>query len=316
MAGILIRSVQKGELVSDIRETARRLHHFPKVLVAEREEIKNAIMKIYSSLFPEENLILVLVDPQRDTLKVLKDQIDEVSKKIWVVIYEVKEDDRTISKRADETERDLKKSVLSFLKKHQKTMTDKAFLLFTRRVGNSDFLEAELMKLVNYVGERTEIKSKDVERIVTSSDEADVSRLFDAIKGGDRKEATKVLNGLLDRGLAPLIVSSYLSRILRLLLQAKDFSHLLDPYNSESSFMRKFYGIKQTYPVPSEDKKNYFLSLNPRHAMNIAAFASRVSLIRLKDLLRSLGTYDLKLKTGTKFERTLLELILLRGFDV
>lgn len=318
MAGILIKSVAKSSLLSDIQETAQRLNRFPKVLVLEGKEIKEGILKLSSSLFPQENLVLFLVDPEKETLKNLKRQLDELGKKIWIIIYETKGKGGVDVQSYTRTEREkiIRKKIISFLKQFGKTMTDKAYSLFMQKVTDDTSLENELLKLVNYVGERQEIRSKDVEAITTGFEEETLISLFETIKEMDKKTMIEVIDNLLMRGTSPLMIHAYFCRVVRLLMQGKEIVNLLDPYDSEGGFFRKFSDLKNLFSFIPEDKKNYFPYLNPRYALNIAGIANRMPFRRLKDLYNSLTAYDLNVKTGTRFERTRLETVLLRSLDV
>ncbi len=317
MGGILVRKVERSLLLSDIHETARRLSPFCKVLTVEGEEIKREIRNLSSSLFPPEDLVLVLVDPRKETLKEIESSLYDLSKKIWIIICETEHSDKVAKKGylGEERERRLKKKVLSFLKGFGKTMTDKAFNLFARNVTDDAFVENELLKLVNYVGEREQIRSKDVEEITIRTEEATLFSLFEIIKETDKRKILKVLNNLFDCGFHPLLINTYLERLVRLLIQSKEFVDLLESYYSEGSFVRKFSDLKNLFPFVPGEKKNYFPYLAPRYALSITNCAKRISLSRLKEFFKSLSEYDFLIKTGTKFERTRLEMIVLRIMD-
>lgn len=314
MPGIEIRHTSRGSLISDIQEVARKLSKFPKVVVLEGERIKKEVIKISSSLFPEENLILFIVDPEKDLLKEIKPHLDELKKRIWIVIYETKSESETIPNRSRwiEDERVRKRKVLSILREYGKKMTDKAYSLFVQRVGDDNLFENELLKLINFVGEKEEIRSKDVEEIVSRQEEGSLLYLLEATRDMNKEKAIEVLATLFNSGINPLVIHSYLSRVVRLLIQAKEISSLLDP---SESFYKKFSDLKNLYPFLPEDKKNYFLFLHPKYALSLAQLAKKFSLDRLLDLYDSLTTCDLKIKTGTKFELIILETILMENLD-
>ncbi|MCX7856488.1 MAG: hypothetical protein N2513_00675 [Deltaproteobacteria bacterium] len=318
MPGILFKSVKRNSLASDIEKTAHELHRFPKIITLEGDQIRKGVTHLFSSLFLDENIVLFLIDPDKKLLNSLKTQIENLEKKIWIVIYDTKAKDRTELHTSVEKDKEktLKRTVLSFLRRYGKTMTDKAYNLFIERIKDDSFIENELIKLVNYVGEREEIRSKDVDLVVSRYEEENLISLFEAIKDGNKIELIRVLDNLMSLGMAPLMIHAYLCRIIRLLIQVKEMTDLLDPYNSDTIFFKKFSGLRNLFSFAPEDKKNYFPYLNHRYALTLATFANKISLNRLKELYNSLVMYDLSVKKGTKFEFSRLEMILLRSFDV
>jgi len=314
MAGVYFKQGFRSTLVSDIRAIAEKLHSSPKIVVLEGEEIEKGLAKISFSLFLEENLVVFLVNPKKETIEKLKPLLDTLSQKISVVIHEIKEKEASAFRFSPPEERLLKKKVLSILKDHGKTMTDKAYALFMRKIRDEALIERELLKLINYVGDRKEIRSADVDTIVSGSEEESLISLFEAIKEGDKRESIRILHTLFISGMSPLLVHAYLIRLVRLLIQAKEISNVLDLSNSETLFYKKFSGLRNLFPFLPEDKKNYFPLLSPKYALGLMKLANRISLKRLKDLYASLISYDLRLKTGTKFDTIRLENLLLWSF--
>jgi len=314
MAGVYFKQGFRSTFVSDIRAIAEKLHSSPKIVVLEGEEIEKGLAKISSSLFLEENLVVFLVNPKKETIEKLKPLLDTLSHKISVVIHEIKDKEASAFRFSPPEERLLKKKVLSILKDHGKTMTDKAYAIFMQKIRDEALIECELLKLINYVGDRKEIRSADVDTIVSGSEEESLISLFEAIKEGDKRESIRILHTLFISGMSPLLVHAYLIRLVRLLIQAKEISNVLDLSNSETLFYKKFSGLRNLFPFLPEDKKNYFPLLSPKYALGLMKLANRISLKRLKDLYASLISYDLRLKTGTKFDTIRLENLLLWSF--
>ncbi len=99
----------------------------------QEKDIKALIVEKASALFLDENLVLVLVDPDKSVLTELKDQLDILRERIHNYLHYNCPTDylKNISKQISFMDKDketrIKKRVLSFLKQYNKKMTDKAF---------------------------------------------------------------------------------------------------------------------------------------------------------------------------------------------
>lgn len=103
------------------------------------------------------------------------------------------------------------------------TIAGDAVALLARYIGpNLRLLDQELTKLATYVGEGGRIGRPEVERLVSSVQEASIFHLVDALGLRDRRRAVRLLHRLLEEGNAPLYILTMVTRQFRLLLQARE----------------------------------------------------------------------------------------------
>ena len=111
----------------------------------------------------------------------------------------------------------------SMAKKHGKNLDSQACFLMLQLVGpNLIELHNELLKVVQYVGDKTDITWKDVDTIVSRVRVESVFDLANAVGKGDRAEALTCLVNLLDHGENEVGVLALVSRHIRLLLITKE----------------------------------------------------------------------------------------------
>lgn len=299
MPGLIHKVFYKGSLAQQIEEEARKLKENPRILVIQDHE--NEIKRLSSSLFLEENLVVFLVDPERRTL--FLPELKTLSERVFVVICETKDEDK---------EKYLKKRTLSFLKAHGKVITDKAYEILKDRIRDETFLDQELQKLVNYVGDRREIRSKDVIDVVSDYGEENLISFFEALRTQDKTEILRVVHNLFESLESPNFLLNYLVRLGRLLLQAKDLREVLN----ESEFYEGFKKMRASYGHLTQDKKNYLPNLNPRYALAIYELANVITYPRIESLFLSLVELDTMMKKGTRLQKERIENILTRVFSV
>ncbi|MCK4536266.1 MAG: DNA polymerase III subunit delta [Desulfuromonadales bacterium] len=113
--------------------------------------------------------------------------------------------------------------------------TGAALQLFCKRVGtNMIETRGELEKLISYLGERTLVEAEDVSAIVSDTRIESVFDLTDALGEGNRGEALRLLNRLLDEGQAPLMVLAMLTRHFRQLWKAQELTARETPHKELS----------------------------------------------------------------------------------
>lgn len=159
----------KENLAGDIHALGKKWSPDAQIIVASGKDIKAAIIEKASALFLDENLVLILVDPDKTIFDELMGQLEMLRERIHIVIYStsalpehLKNIAGTISVMDKDKETRIRKSVLAFLKQYDKKMTDKAFRALVERIKDESVIESELMKLVNYIGEKPSIDSKDI----------------------------------------------------------------------------------------------------------------------------------------------------------
>lgn len=108
-------------------------------------------------------------------------------------------------------------------KAYQVTISNEALALFHRMVGSQlTEIEAEIRKLKDYLGERTQIELEDVAQVVSQKKEENVFELTESIGKGNQVEALMHLVKLLDQGQNEIGIVSLVSRHMRILMTVKE----------------------------------------------------------------------------------------------
>jgi DNA polymerase III delta subunit len=315
MPEITIAIGSKENITQDIHGLATSLDPNPRTLLAAGKEMKGIIVEKASALFLEGNLVLVLLDPDEKLLQEMGGQLDTLKERIHVVIYQTKagqtSGEKTLAGNTVvlETQREkrIEERVRNFLRTHGKKMTNDAFRVLKERLKDEAMLDAELTKLLNYVGERREIRSKDVQAMVTDTQEESLIDLFEALSIRDRKKALEVFQNLLMNGLPILAVHSFLLRQARLLLQAKDMEEVFKEYRDYPAFAKSFAKWKEAAAVESAESKHYLPFQKAYPAFKLSRTGQKMSMKTLLAFMDALAKFDVKVKTGTKHDRVRLE---------
>jgi DNA polymerase-3 subunit delta len=107
-------------------------------------------------------------------------------------------------------------------KGHDLTISDEAIQLLHRLVGNQlTELEAEVVKLKDFLGDRTHVELEDVAQCVSKKREENVFDLTEKIAEGDRVQSLVQLVRLLDQGQSEIGIVSLVARHMRILLMIK-----------------------------------------------------------------------------------------------
>jgi DNA polymerase-3 subunit delta len=151
--------------------------------------------------------------------------------------------------------------------------------LLARMVGaNLWVMSGEITKLTLYTGGRR-IETEDIDKVVSSAQEANVFAMVDAILDFKAGIAERLLEQLLDRGASPAYLLTMLTRQVRLIVQAKELRRQ-----------------RQT-DIEIQSK----LGLAPFPLRKTLEQAQRYPLERLKQVYKKLLQTDLYIKRG-KFE--------------
>ena len=309
----------KENIVSDIKALGTKWSPNAQVIVASGKEIRALIIEKASSLFLDENIVLVLIDPDKNVFDELMDQLNTLLERTHIIIYTTSSPPDYLKKITShllimdkDKETRMKKRVLALLKQYDKKMTDKAFRALVERIKDESVLESELMKLVNYIGDKSSIDSKDIHAIVIEMHEENLITLFDAVARMDKEEVLNIFENLLKNGVHILAIHSYLVRQIRLLLQAKDMEELYRANPDYGTFVKTFGKWKEDLEIKTSEKKHYFPYQKPFYAHKLSKASRRISKQTLISFLNSLTMSDVRMKRGTRFdqfhmERDLLE---------
>lgn len=319
MNEFLIAVGTKENIVSDIKALGTKWSSNAQVTVASGKDIRMLIIEKASALFLDENLVLFLIDPDKNVFDELMDQLNTLLERIHIIIYTTSSPPDYLKKISShlltmdkDKETRMKKRVLALLKQYDKKMTDKAFRALVERIKDESVLESELMKLVNYIGDKSSINSKDIHAIVIEMHEENLITLFDAVARMDKEEVLNIFENLLKNGVHILAIHSYLVRQIRLLLQAKDMEELYRANPDYGTFVKTFGKWKEDLEIKTSEKKHYFHYQKPFYAHKLSKASRRISKQTLISFLNSLTISDVRMKRGTRFdqfhmERDLLE---------
>ncbi|MBO5330221.1 MAG: DNA polymerase III subunit delta [Anaerotignum sp.] len=189
------------------------------------------------------------------------------------------------------TEKDLGTWIKKLCKDNQKQMSESVLGLFLQTVDHDmENMEGELLKLIAYKGEESEIKAEDIRAVCTVSLEARVFDLVKAVAEKRPEKAVQIYRTLLSMKESPYMVLSLITRQFRFILETK----LL----SESGMTNETIAAK--LEIRDFAVKEY-LRQSKR-------FSSRVWKDAMKDCLET----DLNIKSGKAAEETAVELLIVK----
>jgi hypothetical protein len=311
---IIIAVGSKDTALEDIHTLSRQWSENPEVDITAGKEIRGKVVETASALFLNPDLVLVIVDPDREILQDLKTQIEALKERAHIIVYLTApppEGARLIEGKTirleQKKERRIEERVRAFIRKYEKKMTHQALSLLTNRIKDESIIDMELMKLVNYVGERGEIRSKDILAVGTETHEESLITLFDAFAAKDRVAALTIFENLLSNGLHVLAIHSFLTKQIRLLLHAKDMEEIFAACPEYGAFARTFGKWKDSLDLKPLEKKHYLPFQKPYYAFNLSKTSRKISKRDLIAFLDMLAALDLSIKTGAKHERFRLE---------
>ena len=189
------------------------------------------------------------------------------------------------------TEKDLGAWIKKLCKDNQKQMSESVLGLFLQTVDHDmENIEGELLKLIAYKGEESEIKAEDIRAVCTVSLEARVFDLVKAVAEKRPEKAVQIYRTLLSMKESPYMVLSLITRQFRFILETK----LL----SESGMTNEIIAAK--LEIRDFAVKEY-LRQSKR-------FSARVWKDAMKDCLET----DLNIKSGKATEETAVELLIVK----
>ncbi len=314
MGEIIVAIGSRDSLVEDVSLLAGRLLENPKIVALSGPTMKAGIVEKASALFIDTNIVLALLDPDRSLLEAAKDQLLILKERINLIIYYSgpKPDLPSFLGSApiqmeQDGEMRVRERVLSSMRRRGKRMTDKAFSALKERIKDESLLEQELGKLLDYVGDKETIETRDVAAVVTQTHEDSLIMLFEAMAQRNRKELIGVLENLLAQGVHILAVQSFIAKQVRLLLQAKDMQELLASETDYKTFSKAFPALKESLDFVPKEKKQYLPYQKPYYAFKLSKMSAKFSRKELLSLLDMLARLDALIKKGTKYDRVRLE---------
>lgn len=168
--------------------------------------------------------------PADHHLMVSEDNIDRRRKLFKVIKEHGLVVDCSVPKGARKADKDVQNAVLgdtskTILSSHGKTMEPAAYQKLCEMTGfDLPVFSQNLEKLVNYVGDRVQIKAADVTAVVERSRQDPIFEFTNAILNRNAKEALFLLDSLLHQEIYPLQVLTAMIKQIRNLLIAKDFA--------------------------------------------------------------------------------------------
>ena len=319
MNKLLVAMGSKENVVEDIHVLARRFHDHPGTVIAQGKDLRQVVIEKASNLFLADELVIAIVDPTAQDVAVLQPHLDALKERVGVLVYFTSDaanlaeslGGKVIALEKDREKR-IRHRVLSILKANGKKMTDKAFNLLTSRVRDESILEQEVLKLVGNAGERATIESRDIRAVVTETHEETLMALFDAFSRMDKKEVLTIFEDLLENGQHLLAIHSYLVNQMRLLIQAKDLEPFVREAKAYPAFAAEFKRWKDRVNVDTSGRKRYLPCQHPYYAFKLEGTSRKISRKHLVEFYDFLSSLDVKIKTGTKQDRALMEYGLLK----
>jgi len=327
MKHILIAIGNKDTVYEDINELAKSFSDTPKNIILSDKNAKGEIIKRASSLFFEDNVVFTIIDPEEKMIEEIKNHLESLKGKASVILYftsgEItKKDylDADVIVLEKDTEERIKNKVKNLLKRYNKQMTLNAFEIFKEKIRDESVIEPELIKLINYTGEKKKIDSKDVMALTSETHQDNLIVLFDAFSKKDKKRVLQIIDNLINTMNTPLdaailIIHSYILRQTRHLLHAKEIEERIPRYGKYSDFVRFFNRWKDTFEIKPIERRHYLPFQNSYYAYKLLEISRQFKKEELLSLLKGLTKIDLGLKRDSisdrrlKLESGLLEII-------
>jgi len=198
-----------------------------------------------------------------------------------------------------------------------KTIAPDAVTSIVERTGISmRTLESEVEKILLYVGPRPTITAADVAEVLSSSREANIFDLTNAVSGRDAARAVRAFRSLMaQREPVPQILGVLAGEIRALIVARSALDRRLegklDPSMPFSLFQPRLLPLL-TRPVEGDDgAASKLVAMKPFRAFNLLRGAARFSLTELERSLEAIHETDLTLKTSGHPAELLLEQLLL-----
>lgn len=317
MKHIVIATGDRDTIYEDINELAKRFCDTPKNIILSDENAKGEIIRRSSSLFFEDNLVLIIIDPKENTLKEIKGHLEALKGRAYIIIYFTNDqkpkhidlDAETVIIEKDVEER-IKNKVSALLKKYNKQMTLNAFEIFKEKIRDESVIETELIKLINYTGEKKKIDSKDIRAVTSETHQDNLIALFDAFSKKDRKKVLLIIDNLINTMNMPvdtaiLMIHSFIVRQTRHLIHAKEIEEMAGRHKRYNEFKIFFNRWKDTFEIKPYERKHYLPFQNSYYAYKLMAVSRQFTKKELFSLFDRLAKIDLGLKKDSVYDKRL-----------
>lgn len=188
------------------------------------------------------------------------------------------------------TEKDLATWVKKVCKDNGMQMSEGVLGLFLQTVDHDmENIEGELMKLIAYKGDETEIKAEDIRAVCTASLEARVFDLVKAVAEKRPEKAVQIYRTLLSLKESPYMVLSLITRQFRFILETKLLSE---------------NGMTNDVIAAKLDIRDFAVKEYLRQSKRFPAAV-------WKEAMRDCLETDLNIKLGKAAEETAVELLII-----
>ncbi|MCY3740795.1 MAG: DNA polymerase III subunit delta [Candidatus Poribacteria bacterium] len=209
----------------------------------------------------------------------------------------------------------LYKKVSDKFTEYGKQITPRAFSLLRTRTGGDMHTVAEAInKIVNFVGDKTQIDEQDVRNMVTQNAYDSIFDLTDAIGKRAMGQALKSLHEVLASGQEPIPVNSTIARQFRFALQAKLIAERKELRNVHSRMPFRDFTANIFQPLAEEagsalpkTATHNILKQNPYVAYKIFQTLNAFTVDELVTALEKSLDADAQLKTSNSDATCILE---------
>ena len=209
----------------------------------------------------------------------------------------------------------LYKKVSDKFNEYGKQITPRAFSLLRTRTGGDMHTVAEAInKIVNFVGDKTQIDEQDVRNMVTQNAFDSIFDLTDAIGKRAIGQALKSLHEVLASGQEPIPIHSTIARQFRFALQAKLIAERKELRNVHSRMPFRDFTANIFQPLAEEASSTLpktathnILKQNPYVAYKIFQTLNAFTVDELVAALEKSLDADTQLKTSTADPTCILE---------
>lgn len=274
---------------------------------------ESILEEIIASRFPE-GTVLIFTAPAVDIRKKLYKAVEKHGRVLACAVKEQKYG--AAMDRAFFDDR-----VLSTLGKAGKSIGSAALERMYSRSGKElRKLQSELQKLIAYVGERSEITSKDVEEIFADFHEAFFFDLINAVRNGDAAKSLQMLHDTLRDSSHPLAILGAIASEFRKLIVAREMLFtVLRPYwksrMNYQAFVKVMQEVRSSQPPRKGKSKLDLPAMKDYPLYLLLKDAEKIPLEKLVAIMEAILEVDIMMKSsrlGSQAPEALLQELILK----